>query len=160
MKVWATLVVGVLPLVARDGVHGMAVEHEMEAGPQSDGGDRQLQQTSTAADLDPNPDVWIVEFHPDTVGVAAIASDMAQAGQGRVGFVYEHAMRGFVYHGRNVAPLRRDPRVRSVTRDAVSTVAAQTTPTGVQRIYADTKRYMRRASASFSSLERAAFCSA
>ncbi len=65
---------------------------------------------------------------------------MAQAYGLQPGFTYQHALKGMsalVPAGRLNA-LQHDPRVAYVVEDMLRTVDAQTTPTGIQRIFADT----------------------
>lgn len=100
--------------------------------------------------LDPEPDAWIVEFQPGARGnggVSETANAMAKGMGGKVGFVYEHAIEGFVFHGKNIEGLLRNPNVLSVTRDSISTVASQSMPNGVKRIFARRKEYMNTTSA-------------
>ncbi|GKY92952.1 hypothetical protein MPSEU_000264100 [Mayamaea pseudoterrestris] len=115
---------------------------------------RALQQFSTStSDMDPSPDVWIVELKAGTTSVSSVASDMvASASNGKVGFVFQQALQGFVYHGSDIDAIKADPNVKSVTRDGLSyivgtsTTMSQKVPSGIQRIFADTKTYMRQAS--------------
>lgn len=108
------------------------------------------------SDLDPEPDVWIVELQPGSTttttrrGIASTASHLARFGGGQVGFVYGAALNGFVYHGSNIEGLLQNPNVRSITRDSIVTATAggQVLPTGVMRIFADTKNSSVQASAS------------
>ena len=99
-------------------------------------------------DLDPNPDVYIVELQAGITGVNQFAQQTAQNGNGKVGYVFQHALQGFVYHGSDIDMIKADPNVKSVTRDAISTMMGQSVPTGIQRIFADTKTYMQKASSS------------
>jgi subtilisin len=74
-------------------------------------------------------------------GVSADQADeVARDHDADLGFVYEHALEGFsadVPEGR-LAGLRNDRRVELVELDQVMTAQAQTVPTGVQRIGAET----------------------
>lgn len=98
-------------------------------------------------ELDPEPDTWIVEFKPGTTGIANRAAQLAKNNGGQLGFVYEHAIKGFVFHGKNIQGISQNPNVLSVSRDSVSTIAAQTMPKGVMRVNAANKNYMKDASA-------------
>jgi subtilisin family serine protease len=55
------------------------------------------------------------------------------------GFTYEHALKGMsaVVPAGRLAALQRDPRVKYVVEDMKRSIAAQSIPTGVQRIFAD-----------------------
>ncbi len=75
----------------------------------------------------------------DNVNASAAANDMAKAHGLGLGYVYSHAIKGFSAHvpdGRLNA-LQNDPRVAYVVEDMVRSIDAQTTPTGIQRIFAD-----------------------
>jgi len=81
---------------------------------------------------------YIIVFK-DSVDVPASVPAMAQAYGLQPGFVYQHALKGFsaqVPDGR-LAALQKDPRVAYVVEDYVRTVDAQSMPTGIQRIFAD-----------------------
>jgi subtilisin len=113
---------------------------------------RTLQQTVATNDLDPTPNVWIVQYHPGTSSASSVTDQLAAAGTGKVGFVYKHVIQGFVYHGTDVDHIKAHPKVKSVTRDGVSkmtaTTSGQTIPTGIQRIFAATKGYLLKAPSS------------
>jgi subtilisin len=82
---------------------------------------------------------YIIVFK-DSVDVPASVPAVAQAYGLQPGFIYQHALKGFsaqVPDGRLVA-LQKDPRVAYVVEDYVRTVDAQTLPTGIQRIFANT----------------------
>ena len=82
---------------------------------------------------------YIIVFK-DSINVQANVPDMAQAYGLQPGFTYQHALKGMsalVPAGRLNA-LQHDPRVAYVVEDMLRTVDAQTTPTGIQRIFADT----------------------
>jgi subtilisin len=87
----------------------------------------------------PTEKSYIIVFK-DTVDVRAHVPAVAQAYGLQVGFVYEHALKGMsalVSEGR-LAALERDPRVAYVAEDLLREIDAQTVPTGIQRIFADT----------------------
>lgn len=71
----------------------------------------------------------------------AVGAEMARRHGGQVGFVYEHALKGFSLRvpERAAAAISRDGRVRSVERDQVFRSAeASEVPTGVARTFAPT----------------------
>lgn len=82
---------------------------------------------------------YIIVFN-DAVNVRATVPAVAKAYGLQVGFTYEHALKGMsarVPEGRLTA-LRHDPRVKYVEPDRERSIDAQTEPTGLQRIFADT----------------------
>jgi subtilisin family serine protease len=85
------------------------------------------------------PDQYIVVFH-DWVGTPGNQARVLAAQHGlELDLVYERAVKGFaakVPPGR-LAQLRRDPRVRFIAEDRAFAIAAQTLPTGVNRIEGD-----------------------
>jgi subtilisin family serine protease len=81
---------------------------------------------------------YIIVFK-DTVNPRAAAPDFAKAYGLQTGFVYEHALKGmsaFVPVGRLEA-LKHDPRVAYVSEDIVQGIDIQSTPTGIQRFFAN-----------------------
>jgi subtilisin len=87
----------------------------------------------------PEAKSYIIVFN-DPANVRAYVPEIAQAYGLQVGFVYEHALKGMsalVPAGR-LAALERDARVAYVVEDMLRTIDAQTIPTGIQRIFADT----------------------
>ncbi len=80
--------------------------------------------------------VVLADSAGDPGSVAAAQARQVKAG---VGHVYRHALKG--YSARMSAgaaqALRRSPNVVSVQPDQIAHVTAQTTPTGVRRIFAD-----------------------
>jgi subtilisin family serine protease len=94
---------------------------------------------ASASQAAPNAGSYIVVFRA-TGDIPSTVSAVAQAHGLRVGYMYEHALQGMsasVPAGR-LAALERDPRVAYVVEDMVRTISAQTIPTGIQRIFADT----------------------
>jgi len=81
---------------------------------------------------------YIVVLEPSVADVPAAASNIARAHGGTVGFVYQHALRGFSLRvaAPATAAIARNPFVRYVEADQLFTVSAQTVPTGVRRIFA------------------------
>jgi subtilisin family serine protease len=96
--------------------------------------------------VDPEPDSWIVQFAPETAGVAFKASKLAKIRGGKVGAVYTSAIKGFAYKGKDIEGISQNPNVISVTRDSVQTITAQTIPSGIRRVFAPGKNYMKAAS--------------
>jgi subtilisin len=87
----------------------------------------------------PETQGYIVVLDAGTRDVPAIAADLARSHGGQVGYVYEHALKGFSIQvsARGAAALARNPQVAYVERDQVRSIQAQEIPTGVQRIFAD-----------------------
>jgi subtilisin len=81
---------------------------------------------------------YIVVFKPSVANVPAAAAGIARANGGTVGYVYEHALRGFSIRvpATAAAAIARNPTVAYVEADQVFTVSAQTIPTGINRIFA------------------------
>ncbi|SIQ75134.1 S8 family peptidase [Micromonospora avicenniae] len=69
----------------------------------------------------------------------SVAAEHARAGGASVGYVYEHALRGYSARMSDAAAARlaRDSRVLFVQRDGLVTADAQTTPTGINRADAE-----------------------
>ncbi|HSQ27042.1 MAG TPA: S8 family serine peptidase, partial [Anaerolineales bacterium] len=87
----------------------------------------------------PNGEAYIIVFK-DTVNPAVEAPGLAKAYDLQAGFIYQHALKGMsavVPAGRLVA-LKHDPRVAYVVEDLERSIDAQTLPTGIRRIFADT----------------------
>ncbi len=81
---------------------------------------------------------FIIVFH-DSAEVQTTVPAVAKAHGLKVGYVYQHALKGFsavVPEGR-LAALQNDPRVAYVTEDLIRTIDAQVIPTGIERIFAD-----------------------
>jgi subtilisin len=81
---------------------------------------------------------YVIVFK-DTVDARAAVPALAQAYGLQPGFTYQHALKGMsalVPAGR-LAALKKDPRVAYVVEDMLRTIDAQTVPTGIQRIFAD-----------------------
>jgi subtilisin family serine protease len=81
---------------------------------------------------------YVVVLRPGASDVSAAASGLARANGGTVGFVYEHALRGFSIRvpAAGAAGIAHSPLVDYVEADQVFGVTAQSLPTGVQRIFA------------------------
>jgi subtilisin len=83
-------------------------------------------------------EAYIIVFK-DTVDVQVAVPALSQAYGLQPGFTYQHALKGMsavVPQGR-LAALEKDPRVAYVVEDMLRTINQQTTPTGIQRIFAD-----------------------
>ncbi len=81
---------------------------------------------------------YVVVLKPGVADVPGAAADMTRAHGGTVGFIYEHALRGFSMRGSTQAAsaIGRNPLVAYVEADQQFSVQAQTVPTGIQRIFA------------------------
>ncbi len=81
---------------------------------------------------------FVVVLQPATRNVPAVAAALAHHAGGRVGFVYEHALKGFSLSAAPAAArgLANNPAVAYVERDEIWTIDAQATPTGVSRTFA------------------------
>jgi len=81
---------------------------------------------------------YVVALKPGVADVPGAAADLTRAHGGTVGFVYEHALRGFSMRAsaQAASALGRNPLVAYVEADQQFTVQAQTVPTGIQRIFA------------------------
>jgi len=94
---------------------------------------------SQAALSDASTERVIVVFNDDVGNPAQAAAELAARHRADVGFVYEHALKGFSAElpASAVAGISRDPRVAYVETDQIATTFAQETPTGIERIFAD-----------------------
>jgi subtilisin family serine protease len=81
---------------------------------------------------------YIVVLTPAAADIPAAAAALARSAGGQVGHVYEHALKGFSLTAAPAAAagLARNPLVAYVEPDRVVTLAAQETPTGIQRAFA------------------------
>lgn len=79
---------------------------------------------------------YIVVLEPGTRNVPQVATDLARAHGGKVGFVYEHALEGFsaTISAQGAAALARNPRVAYVNENRAVWAFAESVPTGVSRI--------------------------
>lgn len=84
-------------------------------------------------------DAYIIVFK-DTISLSSAASDLARDHGLGVRQEYQHALRGMaaVVPAGRLAALQSDPRVAYVEPDAPVSISAQTVPTGIPRIFADT----------------------
>jgi subtilisin len=85
---------------------------------------------------------FVVVLQPGTSNVPAVAAELARAAGGRLGHVYQHSIEGFSVSASPAAAaaLARNPRVAYVEADREFTTAAQETPTGISRIFADSNQ--------------------
>ncbi|MGY2574487.1 S8 family serine peptidase [Vibrio sp. C8] len=81
---------------------------------------------------------YIVVLKPSTIP-SAVASDIAQQANGRVGYIYENAIRGFSISipEQALKGILNNPNVLYVEQDLPITAFVQTFPTGVERIFAN-----------------------
>ncbi|MEX0864672.1 MAG: S8 family serine peptidase [Acidimicrobiia bacterium] len=82
---------------------------------------------------------YIVVLDGDAQNVPAVAADLARAHGGQVGFIYQHAIKGFSISvgPQGAAAIARSPQVAYVETDQVVSITAQTIPTGIERIFTD-----------------------
>lgn len=87
----------------------------------------------------PDPTGYIVVLNNDVLSPAAAAREIAAQVGGQLGFIYQHALKGFSINlpPQAVAGLERNPLVKYVATDDLRYASTQTVPTGVRRIYAD-----------------------
>jgi Subtilase family/Peptidase inhibitor I9 len=88
------------------------------------------------------PGHYIVVFKDSVDHPAALARLQAEQSRGQLHFVYRHALKGYsaVFPSDAVDDVRRDPRVVSVEPDVAGGVAAQTSPTGIRRVFATSSK--------------------
>ncbi len=93
-------------------------------------------QPATAAARRVIPDQYIVVFRDTVSDPAAKARDLAAQHGLTLQYIYSHALKGFaaVVPANRLARLRADPDVAYINPDQVVTIAAQTVPTGIDRI--------------------------
>jgi len=96
--------------------------------------------TLAASAAPPEQERYIVVLHESVASPAAAASEIAGQVGGQVGFIYEHALKGFSIRmpAQAVEGLKRNPKVKYVATDDLRYAFEQTVPTGIQRIFADT----------------------
>jgi subtilisin family serine protease len=83
---------------------------------------------------------YIVVLHDSVDQPAAAAREITRKVGGRVGFIYQHALKGFslTVPPQALAGLERHPLVKYLATDDIRYAFAQDLPTGIQRIFADT----------------------
>jgi subtilisin family serine protease len=86
----------------------------------------------------PSPGTYVVVVDPRVGDVSGLAAALGRRHGGSVGFVYSKVLHGFSMRipATGAAAIARNPSVASVERDQEYTVAAQSLPTGVQRVFA------------------------
>jgi subtilisin len=96
--------------------------------------------TSLTMASPPEMERYIVVLNDRVESPASAAREIAAQAGGQVGFIYEHALKGFSLQvpAQALAALENNPRVKYVDNDYVRYAFAQTTPTGIERIFADT----------------------
>ncbi len=96
-----------------------------------------LAREANAAPAGPATD-WIVTIQRG-LDVRTVAPALARQAGGRSGRIYEHALRGFVFHGTAGAAdaLKRAAGVRTVVADRPLKIVADTLTPGIERIRAD-----------------------
>ena len=87
----------------------------------------------------PELERYIVVLRDGMESPAAAAREISGQVGGQVGFIYEHALKGFSIQvpAQAVSALQRNPHVKYVEPDYVRYAFTQTVPTGIQRIFAD-----------------------
>jgi subtilisin family serine protease len=85
------------------------------------------------------PEGYIVVFNDWVDAPGAAARQIAGQVGGQVGFIYQHALKGFsiTVPAQAVAVLEGNPMIKYVATDDVRHIFAQDIPTGIQRIFAD-----------------------
>jgi subtilisin len=88
----------------------------------------------------PELERYIVVLHNRVESPAEAAREIGGQVSGQVGFIYEYALKGFSIQvpAQAVRALERNPNVKYVETDHVRYAFAQTIPTGIKRIFADT----------------------
>jgi subtilisin family serine protease len=88
----------------------------------------------------PEQDRYIVVLQDNVESPATTAREIAAQAGGQLGFIYEHALKGFSLQipAQAVPGIERNPKVKYVETDHVRYAFAQTIPTGIQSIFADT----------------------
>jgi subtilisin len=94
--------------------------------------------TPATAIAAPEVDGYIVVLR-DTADASAVAAEHSRAQGAEVGHLYQNALRGYSARMSATAAARiaRDSRVLWVQPDGVASIAAQTTPTGINRVDAE-----------------------
>ena len=82
---------------------------------------------------------YIVVLDSATQDVPEVAQGLARAHDGTLGYVYQHAIKGFSVSltSQAAAALAHNPRVAYIETDDPVSIDVQTVPTGIERIFAD-----------------------
>jgi subtilisin family serine protease len=82
---------------------------------------------------------YIVVLHDSVEKPAEAAREITRQIGGRIGFTYQHAIKGFslTVPPQAIPALIKNPLVKYVATDDIRYAFAQTVPTGIQRIFAD-----------------------
>ncbi len=93
---------------------------------------------ATAMAAPPERASYIVVLNERAASPAVAAREIAGQANGQVGFIYQHALKGFSISvpPQAAAALAKNPLVKYVATDDVRQASAQTLPTGIQRIFA------------------------
>ena len=96
--------------------------------------------TPAATAAPPDKAGYIVVLHDSAESPGVAAREIARQVGGQVGFVYKHALKGFsvTLPVQAVAALQKNPKVKYVSTDDIRYASAQSVPTGIKRIFADT----------------------
>ena len=88
----------------------------------------------------PDLERYIIVLKDNVASPSATARQLSMQAGGRVGFVYENALKGFSIQvpPQALAGLQRNPNVKYVVDDDLREAFAQTIPTGIKRIFAGT----------------------
>jgi len=94
--------------------------------------------TGLWAQQGPPQERYIVGLVPKGGIPETVAGDIALRAGGRVGYVYEHALKGFsiTMPRAALAGVRNDPRVAYIEKDLPVSIVVETLPTGVDRAFA------------------------
>jgi len=94
---------------------------------------------SAAAPASAERATYIVVLDDSVNDVEATARSLARGAGGELGFVYQHALKGFSakLSAQAATALARNPNVAYVEADKEVSIAAQEIPTGISRIFAD-----------------------
>lgn len=88
------------------------------------------------------PGRYIVVFDRSVEHPAAVAQAQSERFDGKIGFVYRHALNGYsvALPESAVNAIRSDPRVAHIEPDAIGGTAVQSTPTGIRRTFASANK--------------------
>jgi subtilisin len=119
----------------------LAQSTEPESG-QTARGEELVADTSSLEAGDEIPDRYVVVFNDDVSRPGRVASELSQELGFEVTHVYQNALKGFAAKAPSEldlpSALETDPRVEFVAQDRAVKASAQTLPTGIDRVDADT----------------------